>query len=255
MIGKPIPLKRQRNEIDNSRKRQRLLPPSTYRHYKPENWEIYKTFGTWTGNKDFDTPFGPVRARKFRGAPFITSDKSYYENDSETLLSYKQYFDAFEALKRKKTITDFDKKIAEALLYLKLDFFEEDAHSIRAAAMIFSTVYLAEEWRKQGAQKIFRAYLRMCIDGSVEFSFKAFKEYFLFVKKADEGRKQVARISAVQKKEKSVADLMMLSEYDATLSGYISEDEDDEHAYDSDDEIRERKKLKKIRIYPTEHVY
>lgn len=112
----------------------------------------------------------------------------------------------------------------------------------RAAAMLNTTVYLAEEWRKQGAGKIFRALLRQVINE--EITFDDFLQSFRFIASADEGRRQVARFQDVIDEELDYDDL---DEDEQGIYDNMSEIEHDD--FSSDDEMREDKELKKPRLF------
>jgi hypothetical protein len=116
----------------------------------------------------------------------------------------------------------------------------------RAASMMHVTVYLAEEWRKQGAAKIYRAILRSIVEGERDFS--TFSEDFAFIASADQGREQVARFRDVQrgdKKQKALAESEQ--QIYGSMSPYHAGD------FDTDDDMEDEKTLKKTRDFSNQN--
>lgn len=197
-----------------------------------ENW----TTGQTT-NLSIQTEFGPVAARHNRGAPFITSKEEDY-NDAKVGTSYASFI---HSLRDGTNDDSEDAVLAKALLDNDTTALNSDLQ-LRAAAMLNTTVYLAEEWRKQGAGKIYRSLLRQVIDGKITFD--DFLRQFEFIPSADKGRQQVARIQDVIDEKLDYDDL---PEHDQAIYDNMSEIESDD--FSSDDDMREDKKLKKKRLF------
>lgn len=197
-----------------------------------ENW----TTGQTT-NLSIDTEFGPVAARHNRGAPYITSREEDY-NNAKLGTTYESFI---SGLRNGTNDDSEDAVLAQALLDNDTTELTTDLQH-RAAAMLNTTVYLAEEWRKQGAGKIFRALLRQVIHE--EITFDDFLHSFRFIASADEGRRQVARFQDVIDEELDYDDL---DEDEQGIYDNMSEVEDDD--FSSDDEMREDKELKKPRLF------
>ncbi|MFT6871361.1 MAG: hypothetical protein ACJAVN_000359 [Roseivirga sp.] len=145
------------------------------------HWDTERAFST------VSSPFGSFNVRHNRKAPYITTNTTQYPDTSVRV----DYSDIINAL-RKEQINDQD--IARILLDSKTDGLT-NPNAIRAAAMLVGIVYLAEEWRKQGAVKIFRAILRLIMSGTMSLS--DIPRVFEFVSSAKDGREQVARIHQV----------------------------------------------------------
>jgi hypothetical protein len=200
----------------------------------------------WSADKTtlepMDTPFGKASARHSRGAPFAQTNKDDYGGfgvgDSYQAMIY--------GLRGNSKDTSEDSTLAKALLeFSAVDLADEVQKN--AASKLTVTVYLAEQWRKQGAKKIWRALLRLVKDGTIDFD-KA-RQLFKFVKSADAGREQVGRFQDVHEGKRKRNDLNKDERliYDA-FSEIESED------FSSDDELRETKKLKsKSRLYAKKH--
>lgn len=195
--------------------------------------------GSWT--KDSSgirpvTPFGPVSATHKRGAPKISSRAADY-GKFPMGDTYEEYVRALRSGGKK------DNVIAQALLDQDASVLSGDGEQ-RGAAMLYSTVYLAEEWRKHGAAKICRGELRLIAAGKATFD--DILTHFEFVQSADDGRKQVARFHEVQFGQMDESDL---SETDREIFDALSPLRDDD--FSSDDDERERKSdaVKKNRIF------
>ncbi|MCM3080334.1 MULTISPECIES: hypothetical protein [Brevibacillus] len=190
-----------------------------------------------TTSLSINTEFGPVAARHNRGAPYITSREEDY-NNAKLGTTYTSFITGL----RNGTNDDSDDAVlAQALLDNDTTELTTDLQH-RAAAMLNTTVYLAEEWRKQGAGKIFRALLRQVINE--EITFDDFLQSFRFIASADEGRRQVARFQDVIDEELDYDDL---DEDEQGIYDNMSEIEHDD--FSSDDEMREDKELKKPRLF------
>ncbi|ELR73687.1 hypothetical protein C900_02091 [Fulvivirga imtechensis AK7] len=175
---------------------------------------------------EVSTPFGPINVRHNRKAPYITTNTTQYP-DTSVRVDYKDIVTAL----RKEGIGDSE--IAEILLMAKEDGLT-NPNAIRAAAMLIAVVYLAEEWRKQGAAKIFRAILRLIVSGKLTLS--DIPRVFEFVSSAKKGREQVARIHQVLSGKLSVGSL---DEEDQAILGAMSPLHHGD--VDSDDDLRDIK--------------
>lgn len=204
------------------------------------NFQEYQDFTKTSRDVSIDAFGGSVSAFYNRGAPKIGSAAADW-NNAKVGDSYKSYVTGL----RSGGETDAD--IATALL-------EQDDSALltdmerRAAAMMTVTVYLAEEWRKQGAAKIYRAYLRLIADG--ERTFDDFLKNFKFIISADAGRKQVGTYYDVHNGDLSESDM---DTEDRAIYGAMSPAHDDD--FSSDDEMRtdDKKNLKKNRFYAEKH--
>ena len=209
------------------------------------NSVVHSFYENWTTGQttslSINTEFGPVAARHNRGAPFITSKEEDY-NNAKLGTTYTSFITGL----RNGTNDDSDDAVlAQALLQNDTTALTTDLQ-LRAAAMLNTTVYLAEEWRKQGAGKIFRALLRQVINE--EITFDDFLHSFRFIASADEGRRQVARFQDVIDEELDYDDL---DEDEQGIYDNMSEFEDDD--FSSDDDMREDKKLKKKRLFAAKY--
>jgi hypothetical protein len=204
------------------------------------NFQEYQDFTKTSRDVSIDAFGGSVSAFYNRGAPKIGSSAMDW-NGAKVGDSYKSYVTGL----RSGGETDAD--IATALL-------EQDDSALltdmerRAAAMMTVTVYLAEEWRKQGAAKIYRAYLRLIADG--ERTFDDFLKNFKFIISADAGRKQVGTHYDVHNGDLSESDM---DTEDQAIHEAMSDIEDED--FSSDDEMRtdDKKNLKKNRFYAEKH--
>lgn len=151
---------------------------------------VIDTYKKWTPKstfQTFDNPFGPVNVRHSRKAPFISTTVTQYPQTQVKVT----YTAIIEALKNEKTS---EKEIATILLDAQAEKLTHP-NAIRAAAMLIEIVYLAEQWRKQGAVKIFRAILRLI--QSQKMSLSDIETNFKFVISAVAGREQVMRLKQV----------------------------------------------------------
>lgn len=205
-------------------------------HYS--TWDPYRSFTTATTGLDIPLFGSTVSAFYNRGAPKIGSQA---KNWGKAALgdSYVEF------IRGVRSGGLDDDEIATALL--NFDEAEFTSHlERRAAAMLTSTVYLAEEWRKQGAAKIYRAILRRIADQKATFD--DFLDEFEFIASADAGRRQVGRFYD------------MFAQPGSTLKGadkrnytYVSDEEDDD--YSSDEDTRDNKSsIKKRRLYAHKHM-
>lgn len=183
-----------------------------------------------------DTPFGPVSATHKRGAPKMSSRASDY-GEFQMGDTYEEYVRALRS--GGKT----DAVIAQALL-------DEDATVLsspgkrRGAAMLHSTVYLAEEWRKHGAAKICRGELRLIAAG--KDTFDDILTHFEFVQSADDGRRQVARFHQAQSGDMDASEL---STVDANIYRAMSPLREDDFSSDDEERAHKSAAVKKKRIF------
>jgi hypothetical protein len=162
-----------------------LAAPANPFHHS--QFAVYQDFTKSTTGVKIDIFGGQVSAFYNQGAPKIGSRQTDW-SDAPLGDKYVDYVDGL----RSNGMTD--PQIATALLTLD-DSTLTSALEKRAAAMLTITVYLAEEWRKQGAAKIYRAILR-----TIEAGTKTFDDLvtdFQYVSSAQEGRKQAARFQDV----------------------------------------------------------
>jgi hypothetical protein len=190
----------------------------------------------------FQTPFGTgnVSAYHNRGAPKLGSNAKDW---GKTKLGDK-YSDYIAGL-RSNGLSD--QAIATALLQQNNSFttpLEE-----RAAAMLHATVYLAEEWRKQGAAKLYRAILR-----AIEAGLKTFDDFdndFKFIQSAQSGREQVAAFYNVFLGD---SNLSSLSVNDQVYYGQMSPVREDDFSSDDDMRTDDKKNLGTTnRLLATKH--
>jgi hypothetical protein len=201
----------------------------------------------WTSDKTTSqpmvTPFGKSSARHSRGAPFVQTNSVDY-GGSAVGDSYK---DMIFGLRGQSSDASDDPALAEALLKLS-DVNLTDEVQKNAAAKLTSAVYLAEQWRRQGADKIWRALLRLVQDTTINLN-KAI-QLFEFVKSADAGRQQVGRFQDVHEGSTNLSDLDEDEQMIYEAFSPIREED-----FSSDDDLREEKKLKsKGRLYAKKHL-
>lgn len=201
-----------------------------------EDWETTQTTGL-----PLNTQWGPVTARHHRGAPYAQSQAKDYGNAalSDTYASY------VSGLRNNKKDTSQDALVAADLLKGTDDNLLAEVQK-RAASMLEVTVGLAEEWRKQGAAKIFRALLRQVESG--ELTLDECIERFAYVASADKGRRQVGRMQDVQSGDMDVDDL---PDEEQEIYNNMSPLRDDDLS--SDDELRDKKQLSKKRLFAKKH--
>lgn len=232
-----------------------LVVPAASEKQKPYA-DLTKQYKDWkkanTSNVTIETPYGPVSGRHNRGAPWISSREEDFD-DAALGDTYTEFIRGLRGLKqgqakRKAKVTDAE--IAKDLLSAKNDAIRK-ALQKRAAAMITATVYLAEEWRKQGAVKIFRGILRRIAGGKGDFD--SLPERFEFVLSADAGRRQVGRFQDRYERERRAKKRKfdLLDKAEEKIYGSLSDIEPDDLS--SDDDTREEKKLKKRRLFAEKH--
>jgi len=198
---------------------------SYHDHYS----NLRDVYGNWTPNETFgqnQTPFGEVNTKHNRKAPYITTNVKQYPKTKVKV----DYEDIIRALRKQKIS---DKEIANILLEAE-DGKLTNPNAIRAAAMLVAVVYLAEEWRKQGAVKIFRAILRLIAEG--KYTLNDIPKMFDFVASAQSGREQVYRLWQIFKGKLSYE---ILSQYDQDIIGGMSPLR--EYDMDSEDDMRDEK--------------
>jgi hypothetical protein len=192
-------------------------------HTNPYHHSIfkeYRDFTKTTTNVEIEIFGGLIRADYNRGAPKISSSKRNW-GGAVVGDSYRAYVEGLRSGGRS------DSEMARRLLALEVDVLTpRERH---AAAKMTITVYLAEEWRKQGAAKIYRGVLRLIANG--DLAFEDFPEYFEFALTADAGRRQVARhhdimMGAVELSSVSTQDLMVASELSVIEEHDLSSDEE-----------------------------
>ncbi len=201
------------------------------------NWDSTKTT-----SEEMDTPFGKASARHSRGAPFAQTNKTDYGGNGVG----DAYTDMFYSLRDGSHDTSDDAGLATALLELDKTKLDTDLQK-NAAAKLTVAVHLAEEWRKQGATKIWRALLRLVEGGKINLNRAG--QLFAFVESADAGRQQVARFQDVYEEAISESEL---TKDERMIYGAMSPINEDD--FSSDDEMRTKKELKtKSRLYATKH--
>jgi hypothetical protein len=210
-----------------------LAAPSNPFHHS--TFPVYQNWTKTTTGVAIPLFGGMVSATHSRGAPKIGSDKTQWGN---TTLgdTYREYVRGL----RSGGLPDAT--IAKALLKLDDTLLTSDLEK-RAAAMITITVNLAEEWRKQGAAKIYRAILRRIEEGTKTFD--DLLRDFDFITSAQDGRKQVGRFYDAWLKSDTDDLLPADAEYYDALSPVNVMD------YSSDEDMRtdEKKNLKTKRHF------
>jgi hypothetical protein len=203
-------------------------------HY--QNFQEYQDFTKTTTGVSVDAFGGPVSAYFNRGAPKLASNA---KNWGKTSLgdSYVEYIQGL----RSGGMTDA--ALAQALLDLDDSVLASHLEK-RAAAMMTLTVYLAEEWRKQGAAKIYRAILRLIVAGTRTFD--DFLDDFAFIGSADAGRKQVGRFYDVWLGDSDQADL---DSVESDIYGAMSPQRDEDYSSDEDMRTDDKKNLKSKRLF------
>jgi len=183
---------------------------------------------------------GPISAVYKRGAPKLGS-KSKDWGKTQLGDDYVEYIRGLRSGGLEDT------EIAQALL--DLDDSALGSHlERRAAAMMTVTVYLAEEWRKQGAAKIYRANLRLIAEGKKDFD--DFLTDFAFIGSAQDGRKQVGRFYDVHNGD---ADLSDMDDDEQMVYQAMSPQRDED--FSSEDEMRNdnQKNLAGKRLFAQKH--
>jgi len=203
---------------------------SDHSDYTPGTFSPYQDWTKGASGIGVPAPFGAGSISAFhnRGAPKTGSTSAGWGGT--------QMGDTYDEFIRAVTSgTLSDPQIATQLLKLDDTGFTELQK--RGASQMHITVYLAEEWRKQGAGKIFRATLRAIENGEIKFN--QFTQYFKFVASAAEGRKQVARHRDVQE---GTFPASQLPAEDQVIHGNMSPARADD--WDTDDEMEDEKALK-----------
>ncbi|TQK53604.1 uncharacterized protein DUF4157 [Brevibacillus sp. AG162] len=185
-----------------------------------------------TTNLSIDSGFGPVGAMHNRSAPYLTSKQEDF-GGAKLRTTYKDFI---RGLRDGRNTSKDDATLARALLNEDITLLDSDLQK-RAAAMLSTTVNLAEEWRKHGASKIYRSLLRRII--AEKATFDDFLRDFEFIQSADAGRQQVARYQDYFDGEMDYEDL---TPRDQAIIDHMSPIREDD--FSSDDEQREEKKLK-----------
>ncbi|MCG8340835.1 MAG: hypothetical protein MI674_06215, partial [Cytophagales bacterium] len=170
---------------------------------------------------------------------------------------YRTLIEELRTTRKRISSSDITKTVDDSLI--ATDLLDNTDYSLSiitqqdAASVLEAIVGLAEEWRKQGAAKLFRGYLRAVQAGRTGLSIENMRKHFKFAYDATSareeyrkrtsgpqlGRKQVAR--ARRAKADPIA-LDKLEQYDSAehlVYGYLSDDEEGD--YNSEDELRERK--------------
>lgn len=204
------------------------------------NFQAYQDFTTSTTGVSVDAFGGPVSAYFNRGAPKLGSTAKNW-GKSSLGDSYVEYIQGL----RSGGMTDA--ALAQALLDLDDSVLASHLEK-RAAAMMTVTVYLAEEWRKQGAAKIYRAILRLIVAGTRTFD--DFLDDFKFIGSADAGRKQVGRFYDVWLGDSDQADM---DSVESDIYGAMSPQREDDYSSDDDMRTDDRKNLKGKRLFAQKH--
>lgn len=218
-------------------------PPDLAGQNNPFHFSVFQQYQDFTKTSQgvsVDAFGGSVSAVYKRGAPKIGSNAKGW---GKTKLgdSYVEYIRGL----RSGGLTD--PEIAEGLLELDESVFESDLER-RAAAMMTVTVYLSEEWRKQGAAKIYRANLRMIRDGEKDFD--DFLTSFKFIGSAVKGRRQVGQLYDVHNGDMDESDL---DSDNQDILGAMSDIEDDDLSSDDDMRTDDKKNLKGKRLFAQKH--
>jgi hypothetical protein len=202
--------------------------------WRHPSFEPYKTWTKKSQGVSIPAPFGSgdINAAHKRGAPKASSRQEDF-GGAKLGDKYSDYVSGLQS--GGKT----DAQIAQALLDLDDTKLLSDLEK-RAASMLHVTVYLAEEWRKQGAAKLYRAFLRSIVSGEKDFN--DFLTEYKFIVSADEGRKQVARFADVHRGVKAKSDL---DSDEQIIYGNMSPIHDED--VESDSELVAEKALGKTR--------
>ena len=199
---------------------------------------LQDAYQNWTSGQTTSlalvTPFGQASARHSRGVPFAQTNATDY-GGSAVGDSYQQMI---FGLRGQSTDTSKDSDLAEALLTLSSVKLKSQVQK-NAAAKLTVSVYLAEQWRKQGADKIWRALLRLVKAKKINLD-KA-RALFKYIESADAGRRQAARFQDVHE---GAMDLGDLSKDEQMIYGAMSPIREDD--FSSDDELRDEKELKTV---------
>ncbi len=207
-------------------------------HYS--NFKEYQDFTKTSQGVSVDAFGGAISAFYNRGAPKLGSNAKDW---GKTKLG-DDYVGYIKGL-RSGGVSDAD--IAQALLELDESALQSQLEK-RAAAMMTVTVYLAEEWRKQGAAKIYRANLRLIANGTKTFD--DFLETFKFIGSADAGRKQVGGFYDVWNGD---ADRGDMDTEDGEIYDQLSQQRDEDYSSDDDMRTEDKKNLKGKRLFAIKH--
>jgi hypothetical protein len=208
--------------------------------YSFGNFQAYQDFTTTSQGVSVAAFGGSISAVYKRGAPKLGSNA---KNWGKTSLgdTYQEYIRGL----RSGGLTD--PAIAQALLDLDDSALATHLEK-RAAAMLTVTVYLAEEWRKQGAAKIYRAILRLIAKGTRTFD--EFLDDFAFVGSAQDGRKQVGRFYDVWLGDTDRADL---DSDEGEIYDVMSPQREEDFSSDDDMRTDDKKNLKGKRLFAKKH--
>ncbi len=207
-------------------------------HYS--NFQAYQDFTKSSQGVSVDAFGGPISAVYKRGAPKLGSKATDW-GKSKLGDSYTDYIEGL----RSGGLTDA--AIAQALLDQDDSVLATHLEK-RAAAMMTVTVYLAEEWRKQGAAKIYRAILRLIVKGTRDFD--DFLDDFAFIGSADDGRRQVGRFYDVWLGD---SDQAKMSKVESDIYGAMSPQHDEDYSSDEDMRTEDKKNLKGKRLFAQTH--
>lgn len=200
------------------------------------NFQEYQDFTKTSQGVSVEAFGGPISAVYKRGAPKLGSQSKNWGKSSlsDTYVSY---------IKGLRSGGLTDDAIARALLDLDDTVLATHLEK-RAAAMMTVTVYLAEEWRKQGAAKIYRAILRLIANGTR--SFDDFLDDFAFVGSANLGRRQVGRFYDVWLGDTDRADM---DSDEGEIYDAMSPQRDEDYSSDDDMRTEDKKNLKGKRLF------
>ena len=207
-------------------------------HY--DNFQEYQNFTKTTTGVSVQAFGGPISAYYNRGAPKLGSQSKDW-GKSALGDDYVGYIAGLRS--GGKT----DAVIARALLDLDDSALATHLEK-RAAAMMTVTVYLAEEWRKQGAAKIYRANLRLIAAGTRTFD--DFLDDFAFIGSAQDGRKQVGRFYDVHNGD---ADLSDMDSDEQPVYNAMSPQRDEDYSSDDDMRSDNQKNLAGKRLFAKKH--
>lgn len=200
----------------------------------------YQNFTTTSQGVSITAFGGPISAVYKRGAPKLGSRAPDW-GKVKLGDTYAEYIRGL----RSGGLTD--SAIATALLDLDESALASHLEK-RAAAMLTVTVYLAEEWRKQGAAKIYRAILRLIKGGTRTFD--EFLDDFAFIGSADLGRRQVGRFYDVWLGDLKPTDL---GADERAIYDEQSEMEAEDYSSEEDMRTADKKNLKGKRLYAQKH--
>jgi hypothetical protein len=204
------------------------------------NFPEYQSFTKSSQGVSVQAFGGPISAAYKRGAPKLGSNA---KNWGKTQLG-DDYVDYIRGL-RSGGLDDAE--IAQALLDLDDSVLASHLER-RAAAMMTVTVYLAEEWRKQGAAKIYRANLRLIAEGKKDFD--DFLTDFAFIGSAQDGRKQVGRFYDVHRGDAELSDM---EDDERMVYEAMSPQRDEDYSSDEDMRNDNQKNLKGKRLFAQKH--